>query len=217
MKSISLEEFKGFRPCWLETVAGARRLEEIGSRKKRWTAVDILDLPEDEVSAEDKIWAVMKAGLIEEEKLHEFACRCAEEALKLVKDPDPRSVAAIEAKRKWLKGEISDEELAAAWAAAWAAWAAAWDAANVAAWDAASDAASAAAWVAWASASAAASDAASDAAWVAWASASAAASDAARAVAWAATWAAARAAAWNAAWDATRKKQVAILRELIID
>ena len=150
MKSISLEEFKGFRPCWLETVAGARRLEEIGSRKKRWTAVDILDLPEDEVSAVDKIWAVTKAGLIEEEKLHEFACRCAEEALKLVEDPDPRSVAAIEAKRKWLKGEISDEELAAAWAAAWAAWAAAWDAANVAAWDAASDAASAAARAAWA-------------------------------------------------------------------
>ncbi|MCI9544918.1 MAG: hypothetical protein HFE93_12220, partial [Acutalibacter muris] len=102
MKSISLEEFKGFRPCWLETTAGARKLEEIGSRKERWTAMDILDLPESEVSAEDKIWAVTKTGLIEEEKLHEFACRCAEEALKLVKDPDPRSVAAIEAKRKWL-------------------------------------------------------------------------------------------------------------------
>ena len=158
MKSISLEEFKGFRPCWLETATGARRLERIGSRKERWTAMDILDLPESEVSAEDKIWAVTKAEIIEEEKLHEFACRCAEEALKLVKDPDPRSVAAIEAKRKWLKGEITDEELAAAWVARVAR-----DAARVA-----SDAASAAAW-------AAASAAASDAAW-----------DAARAAAWAA-------------------------------
>ncbi len=164
MKSISLEEFKGFRPCWLEKAAGERRLEEIGSRKERWTAMDILDLPESEVSAEDKIWAVTKAEIIEEEKLHEFACRCAEEALKLVKDPDPRSVAAIEAKRKWLKGEITDEELAAAWVARVAR-----DAARVA-----SDAASAAAW-------AAASAAASDAAW-----------DAARAAAWAAARAAAR-------------------------
>ena len=153
MKSISLEEFKGFRPCWLETAEGARRLEEIGSRKKRWTAMDILDLPESEVSAEDKIWAVTKAELIEEEKLHEFVCRCAEEALKLVKDPDPRSVAAIEAKRKWLKGEITDEELVAAWAAAWAA-------ARAAAWTAASDAA-------WAAAMAAACDAALAAAWAA--------------------------------------------------
>ncbi|MCI9553017.1 MAG: hypothetical protein HFE94_05730 [Acutalibacter sp.] len=46
--------------------------------------------------------------------LHEFACRCAEEALKLVEEPDPRSVAAIEAKRKWLRGEIGDRELEAA-------------------------------------------------------------------------------------------------------
>ncbi len=145
MKSISLEEFKGFRPCWLETATGARRLERIGSRKERWTAMDILDLPESEVSAEDKIWAVTKAEIIEEEKLHEFACRCAEEALKLVKDPDPRSVAAIEAKRKWLKGEITDEELVAARGAAWDA---AWAAASAAASDAAWDAARAAAWAA---------------------------------------------------------------------
>ena len=196
MKSISLEKFKGFRPCWLETAAGARRLEEIGSRKKRWTAVDILDLPEDEVSAEDKIWAVTKAELIEEEKLHEFACRCAEEALKLVKDPDPRSVAAIEAKRKWLKGEISDEELAAAWAAAWAAACAA----------ASASASAAARAAAWASVSAAVSASA-------WDAASASAWDAASDAAWAAAWAS----AWASAWDATRKKQVAILRELIID
>ena len=139
MKSMTLEEFKGFGPCWLKTPKGREKLESIGRRKERWTAVDILDLPEDEVSAEDKIWAVTQTGLIEDEKLHEFACRCAEEALKLVKDPDPRSVAAIEAKRKWLRGEISDEELTAARAAAWdttwsAARAAAWDAAWVAAW-----------------------------------------------------------------------------------
>ena len=196
MKSISLEEFKGFRPCWLETAAGARRLEEIGSRKERWTAMDILGLPESEVSAEDKIWAVTRAEIIEEEKLHEFACRCAEEALKLVKDPDPRSVAAIEAKRKWLKGEITDEELAAASAAAWAAaWAAASAAASAAARAAARAAAMAAAWdAAWA--------AARDAAWAA-----------ARDAAWAAAWAAAS----DSARAATRKKQVAILRELIID
>ena len=31
--------------------------------------------------------------------LHEFACRCAEDALALIKKPDPRSVEAIEANR----------------------------------------------------------------------------------------------------------------------
>ena len=75
--------------------------------------------------------------------LHEFACRCAEDALALVEQPDERSVAGIKAKRAWLRGEITDKKLDSAWVAAW-------DAASAAAWDAARDAA---AWaVAWAAA-----------------------------------------------------------------
>lgn len=76
-------------------------------------------MPDEEVSAEDKLWAVLGPELVEEAILHEFACRCAEEALKLVDNPDPRSVAAIAAKRSWMKGEISGAELAAARDAAW--------------------------------------------------------------------------------------------------
>lgn len=126
------------------------------------------------------LWAVDAESI-----LHEYACRCAEDALALLDDPDPRSIRAIEAKRAWLRGEATDNELRAARAAARdagaerdAAWAAAWDAA----WSAARDAA----W---------------DAAW-----------SAARAATWAAAWAAAwdaerdseRDAAWAAAWDAER-------------
>jgi hypothetical protein len=67
--------------------------------------------------------------------LHEFACLCAEKALKLIKGPiDPRLPAAIMAKRAWLSGKISTKELAAARDAAWAA---ARDAARDAAWAAA--------------------------------------------------------------------------------
>ena len=69
--------------------------------------------------------------------LHEFACDCAEGALKIAEVEDPRSWAALEAKRRWLRGEITDEELEAAWVAARdAAWDAARDAARDAAWDA---------------------------------------------------------------------------------
>ena len=163
MKTITLEKFKTFAPCWLKTEEGREKLEEIGRKKERWTALDILEL--EEVSTEDKLWAVLREELIEAPVLHEFACRCAEEALKLVKNPDPRSVAAIEAKRRWLRGEIGDEELEAARDAAWAAArdaasAAARDAASAAAWDAAQDAARDAARDA-------AKDAAKDAAWAA--------------------------------------------------
>ena len=79
--------------------------------------------------------------------LHEFACLCAEKALTIAKVDDKRSWEAIAAKRAWLKGEIDDGQLDAAWdaarAAAWAAGDAARDAAWAAARDAARDAASA--------------------------------------------------------------------------
>jgi hypothetical protein len=70
--------------------------------------------------------------------LHEFACRSAEAALLLADVTDMRCWQAIEAKRAWLRKEIGDAELAAAWDAAWDA---ARAAARAAAWDAAWDAA----------------------------------------------------------------------------
>ena len=167
MKTVTLEEFKGFSPCWLEDPEKAAKLEEIGSRKAEWTALDVLNL--EEVSEEDRLWAVLREEFLPAELLHEFACRCAERALKAAGVTDTRCWNAIEAKRKWLKNEITDEELAAARdaaraAARAAAWAATWYAARDAAWVAARDAA----WVAArAAARAAAWVAAKDAAWVA--------------------------------------------------
>ena len=95
--------------------------------------------------------------------LHEFACDVAESALAKAKNRDPRSVAAIKAKRDWLAGKITDEELeaarsaarsaalsaesaeSAARSAAWSALSAAWSAgAESAAWSALS--AESAAW-----------------------------------------------------------------------
>ena len=120
----------------------------------------MLNLPD--VSVEDKFWSVLREEFIDVPILHEFACRCAEYALSFVESPDPRSIAAIEAKRKWLRGKITDAELHAARASAL-------DAVSSAAMDAAMDAARVPAWAA------------------AWAAARAAAMDAARAVALAAT------------------------------
>ena len=96
--------------------------------------------------------------------LHEFACRCAERALKQAGVTDKRCWDAIKAKRGWLKGKVTDAQLSAAWDAAWDAWSV-WDAAWAVAWAAAWDARDAVRAAAWA------------AAW-----------DAARAAAWAAAW-----------------------------
>ena len=99
----------------------------------------MLNLPD--VSAADKLWSVLCEEFIDAPILHEFACRCAEYALSFADKPDPRSIAAIEAKRKWLRGEITDKELAAASAAARAAASAAASAAARAAARAAASAA----------------------------------------------------------------------------
>ena len=117
------------------------------------------------VTGDDKLCASERKVLWmapADKTLHEFACRCAEDVLHLFeyKYPnDKRPRLAIEAKRKWIKGEISNEELAAARAAARAAaGAAAGDAARAVAGAVAGDAARAAA-------RAAAGDAAGAAAW----------------------------------------------------
>ena len=164
MKTITVEQFKSFRPCWLETAEGREKFARIAAIKNEWTALDVLNLPD--VSAEDKLWSVLREEFIEAPMLHEFACRCAEYALSFVESPDPRSIAAIVAKRKWLRGEITDAELDSAH---YAAMYAARDAVLAAAQDAARDAAWAAAWAAaraaaWAVATDAARDAACDAA-----------------------------------------------------
>ena len=168
--------------------------------------------------------------------LHEFACWCAEQAFAMERaagrEPDARSIAAVEAKRAWLAGSITDQELAVAWAAAReaasdAARAAACAAAREAAMEAACAAACAAAREA---AREAARAAALGAAWgAAWGAARAAALGAAWGAAWgaarAAAWGAARAAAWGAArdaacgaaWGAAREAQNVELERMLLD
>lgn len=110
MKTVTYEQFLKFNPCWLETEEGRKRLRKY---KDWWedgkTALDILSL--EEISADDRLWTVLRPEFIEDNILHEFACRCAERALSRIDNPDPRSIAAIEAKRAWIMGEISDDKL----------------------------------------------------------------------------------------------------------
>ena len=73
----------------------------------------------------------------------EFGLWCARRVQHLMSDP--RSIAALDTRERWLRGDATHQEMAAAWAsardAAWeAAWDAAWASARDAAWEAAWDA-----------------------------------------------------------------------------
>jgi len=91
-------------------------IKELLANQKDLSALDILAL---DISAADKLWMVLREELIPASTLHEFACRCAENALvlahKVCYELDPRGQMAIDAKRKWLRKEITDDELDAVW------------------------------------------------------------------------------------------------------
>ena len=99
------------------------------------TALDVLKA--EQIPADDRIWLVCHEGWIDPRTLHLFAVWCAREALKLIDNPDPRSIAACDVAERYANGEATEDELAAARDAAWAA---AWDAARAAARAAARDA-----------------------------------------------------------------------------
>src|SRR3990172_3651597 len=97
---------------------------------------DIIESDDKAVATKRKVLAMADCT----RTLHEFACDVAEDALKRYGNGDPKSMAAIHIKRKWLTGKATREELeaaeeaarAAARAAAWAAEAAAGAAASAA-------------------------------------------------------------------------------------
>ena len=181
---VTFSEFLKFEPCWQDDERGRRRLRYY-ARKLGGSADALEILALRRIPAEDRLWAVLREKFIPTPILHEFACRCAEDALSRIDNPDPRSINAIVVKRRWIAGEATDEELAAAEAAAWVARTSAQDAV-----EAATLAAQTATW------------AARTAAW------------AARTAAWA-TWTAARTAAQDAAEAAARNAQVDMLTQML--
>ena len=150
---ITTEQIMSWNPCgrYDESIVSGL----IGDGK---TPIEITELM---IPAEDRLWVLLRQDIIPEIQLHSLACDFAQSVAHF--STDPRVQAAIDAKRKWIAGKISDKELEAARAAAWeAAWEATGEAAMAAAMAATMAAARAAAREA---AMAAAMEAAMAAAW----------------------------------------------------
>lgn len=194
---ITLDQLVKWKPRWLHNPDGMERAQryadQLGGRANALDILRISDIP-----ADDRLWVVLREEMIPATILHGFGVWCADQALSLIDDPDPRSVNAVAIKRRWMRGEATDDELRTAQAAAWAA-------AHNAALDAVQAAAQAAAHnAAWAAARVAArEDTWSTAQDTAWAAAWAAAQDA--------TWATAQA----TAQAATRETQVQHLIDVL--
>lgn len=107
------------------------------------TMLDILKI--DACPVEDRLWLACRKGCIDDRTLRLFAVWCARQALRLIDNPDPRSVMACDVAERYALGGATPQELAAARIAAqdaaWnsargvtrnAAWAAVWTAAETA-------------------------------------------------------------------------------------
>jgi hypothetical protein len=131
-EGFTVEDMLDLQPC---EKYDRERITALWAGRKRLTATDILDL---DIPIEDRFWAALRPELVPEPLMWEWTCRCAERALAREREegrePDPRSWAAIEARRAWLRGEIDDKALRAARDAAGDAWAPARGAAGDAAW-----------------------------------------------------------------------------------
>ena len=138
LKTLTVNDIRAFGPCY-DPVSG---LDKHGKRVNqgflpedwRGTVIDILKVKD--CTAKDRMWVVCREELIDARTLRLFAVWCARRAIKLIGNPDPRSVNACDIAERYANGDATDQELAAAWAAARdAARAAAWSAARDAAWD----------------------------------------------------------------------------------
>ena len=119
LPSVTVAQVLAWRPCPPYT---RERIRELFGRKRRFTCDDFARL---EIPIQDKLWCILHRELIPDKELTLLACRYAKRTLgyecKAGREPDERSWNAIRVARRFIAGEVSQAELASAWAAAWAA------------------------------------------------------------------------------------------------
>ena len=117
MMSYTIDDVMSWKPCYSR--------EQMSGWFRARSCMTVDDLMALDISDDDKLWCLLRPEVVPERKLHELACDYAERALererKAGREPDERSWAAIETTRRWLRGEATDQELAAAGTSAWAA------------------------------------------------------------------------------------------------
>jgi hypothetical protein len=134
MKTLSNEIIRKLKPCYDPAKIGIAENEVL-------SIVDWVTKYRKIIKSNfDIIWLLCRPEFMSDRDMRLFAVWCAREALKLVEDPDPRSIEACEVAERYADGEATREELADARIAALdaglsAAWSAAMYYARDAVWD----------------------------------------------------------------------------------
>jgi hypothetical protein len=115
MKTISNQLIRKFGPCYDPSEVVQDETEALPVAE--WVAKYRKSVK----NKADIVWLLCRKEFMNDKDLRLFAVWCAREALKLVENPDPRSVEACNVAERFANGEATNEELDAAREAAWAA------------------------------------------------------------------------------------------------
>ena len=122
---ITIDQALSWKPCdrYGDTDDEIRaKLLKISGGRESVSLLEVFDLP---IPPADIQWLLLREDVLPANLLHEFGCWCAEVALMAERDagrePHADSWRATQVKRLWIKGQASEEQLTAAYAAADAA------------------------------------------------------------------------------------------------
>ena len=104
MKTINNELIRSLTPCYDPSRYVKDEVETLSVLE--WVAKYRGKVPD-----KDIIWLLCHKEFLSDKELRLFAVWCAREALKLVDNPDPRSVEACNVAERYANGEATDEEL----------------------------------------------------------------------------------------------------------
>jgi len=104
-KKINNKLIRSFGSCYDPTIVGIPDDESL--TVKNWVAKyrTVVKNPK------DILWLLLRNEFISDKDLRLFACWCAREAFKLVKNPDERSINAINVAERFANGLATIEEL----------------------------------------------------------------------------------------------------------
>jgi hypothetical protein len=106
-KTISNKIIREFNPCYDPSDVIKDENEELPI--KDWVRKYRNDVP-----SKDILWLLLREEFMSEKDLRLFVVWCAREVLKLIKNPDERSVNACNVAERYANGEATKEELFAA-------------------------------------------------------------------------------------------------------
>lgn len=106
MKIINNDLIRSLNPCYDPSTKGVPDNETL-------TVHEWVEKYRNVVPAQDIIWLLLRNDFYTDKQLRLFAVWCAREALKMVDNPDQRSINACDIAERYANGEATDEELRA--------------------------------------------------------------------------------------------------------